>query len=81
MPSFTITLSAQAVARLQAVVDRYNANTGQTLTVRDWITLHVKEVAIADDLMAEHQRLQRKHEESLRAAVEAARKGLIDGLA
>lgn len=81
MPTFTITLSPQAVAKLQAVVDRYNANTGQTLTVRDWIALHIKEVAIADDLMAEHQRLQREHEESLRAAVEAARKGLIDGLA
>lgn len=81
MPNFTIALSPQAVAKLQAVIDRYNANTGQTLTVRDWIALHIKEVAIADDLMAEHQRLQREYEEILRAAVEAARKALIDGLA
>ena len=81
MPTFTITLSPQAVAKLQAVVDRYNANTGQTLTVRDWIALHIKEVAIGDDLMAEHQRLQREHEENLRAAIEAARRALIDGLA
>lgn len=58
MPEFTITVTDTQLAKLQAVVVAHNANTGQTLTVQQWLDLHLQELAIADDLTAAVRTLQ-----------------------
>ncbi len=81
MPQFTITLSADHLARLQAVVDRTNADQGLALTVRDWVLLHLKEVALAPDIAAAvdtlRQQAQRDADAALQAAVRAERDRLL----
>lgn len=72
MARFAIDISAKTLARLQAEVDRTNANQGTALTVQAWILLHLQEIAIADDLAAVIQQLQKQQEAEATAALEAA---------
>jgi len=80
MPTFSITISTEAAARLKAVVDRYNENTGSSLTVAQWIVLHLKELALADDLAAAHERIRKQAEDDATAAFLAERRRLLDSL-
>lgn len=80
MPQFTITLSDAALARLKAIVDRTNADNGLNLTVRDWVILHLKELAIADDLLQAQEAERVKAEEAARQAVLTKRQQLLDSL-
>jgi EAL domain-containing protein (putative c-di-GMP-specific phosphodiesterase class I) len=80
MPQFAINLSPPAVAKLQAIVQRYNENTGQKLTAAQWLELHIKELLVADDLATEAQALERQAHDGLQEALRAARQRLIDGL-
>ncbi len=85
MPQFTITLSQKAVDRLQIQVQRTNDANGTTLTMRDWIELHLKEIAVADDLaiatQAIQEQQQRDAQDALHAAVRAQRDRLLGDLA
>jgi urease accessory protein UreF len=85
LPQFTITLSQKAVDRLQIQVQRTNDANGTTLTMRDWIELHLKEIAIADDLaiatQAIQEQQQRDAQDALQAAVRAQRDRLLEDLA
>lgn len=85
MPQFTITLSQKAVDRLQVHVQRTNDANGTNLTMRDWVELHLKEIAIADDLaiatQAIQEQQQRDAQDALQAAVRAQRDRLLGDLA
>lgn len=84
MPKFTIDITDKTLARLQAEVDRTNANQGTALTVQAWILLHLQEVAIAPDLATAVDQLRRQQETdaqaSLDAAVRAARDAMLAAL-
>ncbi len=84
MPKFTVTLTTKHLSRLQKVVDTYNANSGQTLTVGAWILLHLKDVVITEDLAANSRAIteahQRDAEAGLSAAVTAERDRLLTEL-
>lgn len=80
MPAFTIDLPQRAVDRLQALVQRTNDANGTALTLRDWLTVHLKELAIADDLAATVQQLQEQHERDARDALHAAARTARDAL-
>jgi predicted hotdog family 3-hydroxylacyl-ACP dehydratase len=84
MPDFTIHLSHQAVARLQAIVQRANETNGTSLTLRAWLQLHAEELAIADDLAAAVNALQQQEEaaarDRLQAAIRATRDQLLQEL-
>jgi len=84
MPKFTIDLTDKALAGLQAEVTRYNANAGTTLTVADWIDLHLREIAIGPDLSAALEQLRKQAEadatDALTAAINAARAELLASL-
>lgn len=80
MPNFTITLSPQAVARLQAIVQRYNEQTGQNLTALQFLHLHIKELLVADDLAAEAQALEKQAQQGLQDAIRAARQRHVEAL-
>lgn len=79
MPKYTITISDKHAAALAAVVQRYNDNTGQTFTVLEWLTLHVREIAVQDELAAEAALLQKQAEEGLEAALASVRTRLLEG--
>ncbi len=72
MPQFTLTLSDAALAKLKLLVDRYNQDQGATLSVQQWLALHLKEVAIAAELTAAVDALRRQAETDATAAFEAA---------
>ena len=80
MPTFEINLSSAAVARLQAVVSRYNANTGESLTVKEWVLTKLREMAIGEELIAAIPELERQRDTAFAQAIEAKKKELLDGL-
>lgn len=80
MPRFSITLSAAAVQRLQAIVDRYNANTGQALTVSQWIHLHLLELCVQDELAAALQQIEQRKRQEVADEYRLERDRLIQGL-
>ncbi len=80
MPQFTITLSPQAVTRLARLVDIYNQNTGQNLTIAAWVTLHLKEIAIQEDVAAVLPVLQKQKQDELALALQAERDRLLQTL-
>jgi hypothetical protein len=84
LPQFTITLSQKAVDRISAQVQRTNDTNGTDLAVRDWIELHLKEIAIADDLAAMMKAIQEQQQRDahdvLQAAVRAQRDHLLEDL-
>ena len=81
MPRFDIEISDAALAGLQRVVNIYNANNGSALTVQDWLLLHLKELAVQDDLMRAAEDLRRQAEETAAAALQAERQRLLDSVA
>ena len=92
MPRLTLTLDDKAaglpdavVPLLQRLTDRTNAQQKTTFSVLDWLALHLKELAIADDLAAAVEQLRQQQqtdaEASLAAAVNTARDELLASLA
>ena len=80
MPRFTIDLSRKAVDKLQAHAQRTNDANGTTMTLKDWMVLHMKELAIADDLPAAVAQLQTETRDTLTAAINAKRDQLLQEL-
>ncbi len=84
MPDYTITLSPKAIQRLKILMQRTNETEGTSLTLRDWITLHLRELAIGPDLSAAIPPLQeqtkRDAEATLQAAIIATRDQLLQEL-
>lgn len=84
MPTYSVTLSNAAVAKLQAVVDRHNTQQGTSLTVKQWILQTLKDTAIQEDLMAAipvlMEQANQDEQVALKAAVEAERQNLLSQL-
>ena len=84
MPQFTIDIPQKAVDRLHLIVARYNHETGDNLTLAQWLDLHVRELSIAEELAASAAALQKQVEDQARddvtAAVRAERERLLDAL-
>lgn len=80
MPRFTLDISDAALLRLQKIVDAYNANNGTALTVLEWLKLHVRELAVQDDLMAAADTFRRQAEQSAADALVAERERLLSGV-
>jgi hypothetical protein len=81
MPRFEIELSDAALTGLQSLVTRYNADNGAALTVEGWILLHLKELAVQDDLLLAAETLRRQAEETAAAALRAERERLLGAVA
>ena len=84
MPRITIDISDRTLTRLQALTDATNAAQGTALTPREWVLLHLRELAIADDLKTAGHQLQLQHAataaEALHADITAARDAMLAGL-
>lgn len=77
MPQFQIEWTVSALSRLQEVVTRYNADSGARLTVREWITLHLEEIAVQEGLSQRVLELHRQAETELNAAIRAEKERLL----
>ena len=75
--TFTVLLSQAAVDRLTLLKTAYNAEAGTALTLTDWITLHLRELAINAEWSASVQALQRQLELDVQAAVRGERTRLL----
>ena len=87
MPRLTIALDGKTadlpdtiVPRLQRLTDRTNDTQKTALTVLDWLALHLKELAVADDLTAAVAALQQQQEADAQAALDAGVKAARDQL-
>ena len=80
MPKYTIDLSRKAVDKLQLQVQRTNDASGTAYTLKDWITLHLKELAITDDLPLAIEQLKLESNDMLAAAIRAKRDQLLQEL-
>ncbi len=84
MPRFTIDLSQKTVDKLQREVARTNGANGTDLTLVEWVHIHLKEIAIAPELSAAVDALNKTEEEAYRQSVtdgaRAARDTLIADL-
>ena len=81
MPRFTLDISDPALAGLQAVVLRYNADNGTALTVQDWLLRHLKELAIQDQLLEAARTLREQADKSAADAFKAERQRLLESVA
>ncbi len=79
MATFQIDVTDKHAAALATVVARYNANTGQAFTVLDWLNLHVREIAVQDELALETAALAKQAEEGLQAAIASLRTRMLEG--
>ena len=81
MPKFSLDLTDKAVQRLQGFVTTYNQNEGTALTLLQWITLHLQEMAVAEELGAAIEGMRRQSEiqanRDFEATVKAERTRLI----
>ena len=80
MPIVTIELLDKALAGLQERVDDFNAQTGQALKVEEWITLHLKELAIAKQLGDESNVIKAGVDQEVGRRIAARRRELLEGL-
>jgi hypothetical protein len=80
VPRFTIDLTQAAVDKLNVQVQRTNETQGTTLTLTQWIALHMKEIATAEDLAVAFEQLQRESQDDLAAASRAKREQLLQEL-
>lgn len=72
MPQFTIDIPQKVADRIQVHVQRTNDANGTNYTLREWIDLHLRELAIADDLAAATTALQQQAETDARDALALA---------
>jgi hypothetical protein len=80
MPTITTDLTDAAYAGLQRVVTRWNADNGGSLTVDEWLHLHLRELAVQDEIVRAVEDLQKQAQETAAAAIRAERQRLIDSV-
>ena len=87
MPRLTIALDGKTadlpdsvVAHLQLLADRTNATQRTALTALDWLVLHIKELAITDDLALAVDALRKQQEADAQASLEATARAARDQL-
>ncbi len=80
MPKYTIELPQKAVTKLQAVVARYNDTVGTSLTVKQWIDRHLRELAIAEQLAVAIDTLPKEQEQKMRDDLQTAINTIRDQL-
>lgn len=78
MPQFNITLSQRFVDQLILIVQNHNDQNGTTLTVLQWVTLHMKEVAISAQFAQRVQEIDERAKSDAVASIQAERSRLLN---
>ncbi len=77
MPDVTITVSDALVARLNVLLAEYNLRNQTNLTLRQWMQLHFRELAIGRELSQSAQNIQTQAEADVAAAIAAEKERLL----
>jgi len=77
MPEFTITISDKVIARLQALTAKHNLDTGENLTVKQWVIMRLKVTVMGDELCQQTEALRAASDQQLQNAIEAKRQELL----
>jgi hypothetical protein len=77
MGKHEIELSDAAESRLALVVAQYNVATGAQLTLTQWLSLHLKELAIQREMAGVGEQLRQQAEADANAALAAERARLL----
>lgn len=80
MPKITLSLSDAALTNLQSATDVFNAQTGQALTLNEYILLFLKQRAIEKDILAETERIKTELDAEFPLRIAACRRELLDAL-
>ena len=81
--TLTLTLTPACVERLYEIVNRYNADIMALkgpLSLQKWLHLHLRELAVQDELTEAAGRLQRQAQTDAVAAIKAERARLMDSV-
>lgn len=73
----TIDLNDAMHARMARIVGQHNAAHGTELTVTQWLNLHIRELAIGQDLAAEHNAIKEQAEADIADAMIAVKQRLL----
>jgi hypothetical protein len=77
MPQITVDISAAGAAKLQLIVDAHNNRNQTALSLADWLQLHLREMAVQDDVATAIQALQKQKEDELKDAIASERDRLL----
>jgi hypothetical protein len=77
MPEFTITISDKVIARLQALTAKHNQDTGESLTVKQWVIMRLKNMAMGDEFGQQIEAIRAASDQQFQDAVEAKRLELM----
>jgi hypothetical protein len=77
LTKFQIELSDAAAAGIQGVIEDFNTQTGQSLTLEDWIVLVLCQKAVEKRLNAEVEIMKREHDAGLPRLIDARRRELL----
>lgn len=80
MQTFQLSLTDETVAGLQLSVDEFNVQTGQSLTLEEWIILSLARKAIEGQFGAEADGMKKKHDAELPHILDARHRELIAAL-
>lgn len=77
----TLKLTDALADRMAVIVQTHNDRTGAGVSLEEWLLLHLREVAIAEELVEEGQAIERESQKALQAAVQAKKNELMAALA
>jgi hypothetical protein len=81
MPQLTFDITDATRQRLDLVVADYNATNGTSLTLEEWLDLHLRELAVQREFATRVEQLKRQTEDDLHAAINAERERLLSSVA
>ncbi len=77
MAIYEVNLSAAAEARLALLVTRYNKINNSAVTLGEWITQHIKELAVQRELAESAEGIREQVEKDTETALNAERQRLL----
>lgn len=80
MHKFELGLSAEAVAGLEVSVTDFNVQTGQSLTLEEWIVLSLTQKAIEREIIVDSDLIKKDADAEVPRRIDARRRGLIEAL-
>lgn len=80
MHKFQIELSDAAVLGLQVSVDNFNVQTGQSLTLEEWIILSLTQKAIEREIMADSEAIKKEMDADFPRRIDVRRRELLAAL-
>lgn len=80
MQTFQLSLTDETVAGLQLSVDEFNVQTGQSLTLEDWIVLSLQSKAIEWEINSDSKAIKEIVDVEVPRRIDARRRELIRAL-